>query len=152
MLLIDLYFTSYTSLRPMHTSFKRSATQFLTLALFALSMAGCSSSKLSATSLTTPVNNEVVKTDARAAAGPVTAKVIGVHPLDDAQSALGRRTIYFDYDSARVASSSTPLLEAHSRYLCSQTRAKIRLEGHADERGGREYNLALGQKRADAVR
>ena len=80
------------------------------------------------------------------------AKVVAVHSLDDANSALGGRIIYFDYDSARVAPSSTAQLDAHGRYLRSSASARIRLEGHADERGGHEYNLALGQKRADAVR
>lgn len=62
------------------------------------------------------------------------------------------KIVYFDYDSFIIKPEFQSTIEAHAQYLKSNTRAKISLEGHTDERGGREYNLALGQKRADAVR
>ena len=62
------------------------------------------------------------------------------------------RVIYFDYDSFTVRSEFQPAVDAHSRFLTSNKVRKIAIEGHTDERGGREYNLALGQKRAEAVR
>ena len=62
------------------------------------------------------------------------------------------RVIYFDYDSFTVRSEFQPAVDAHSRFLTSNKAGKIAIEGHTDERGGREYNLALGQKRAEAVR
>ena len=62
------------------------------------------------------------------------------------------RVIYFDYDSFTVRSEFQSAVDAHSRCLTSNTARKIAIEGHTDERGGREYNLALGQKRAEAVR
>lgn len=62
------------------------------------------------------------------------------------------RVIYFDYDSFTVRSEFQSAVDAHSRFLTSNTARKIAIEGHTDERGGREYNLALGQKRAEAVR
>lgn len=61
------------------------------------------------------------------------------------------RVIYFDYDSFTVRSEFQSAVDAHSRFLTSNKAGKIAIEGHTDERGGREYNLALGQKRADAV-
>ena len=60
--------------------------------------------------------------------------------------------IYFDLDSYTVKSEYQSVLEAHSRYLRADRNRRVNLEGHTDARGGSEYNLALGQKRADAVR
>jgi len=62
------------------------------------------------------------------------------------------RVVYFDFDSYVVKPEFTSLLEANARYLKADTQRRVSLEGHTDERGGREYNLALGQKRAEAVR
>jgi peptidoglycan-associated lipoprotein len=62
------------------------------------------------------------------------------------------RVFYFDYDSFTVRSEYQSAVDAHSRFLTSNKARKIASEGHTDERGGREYNLALGQKRAEAVR
>lgn len=62
------------------------------------------------------------------------------------------KIVYFDYDSFIIKPEFQSTIDAHAQFLKSNTRAKISLEGHTDERGGREYNLALGQKRADAVR
>ena len=62
------------------------------------------------------------------------------------------KVIYFDYDSYIVKPEFQAVIEAHAQFLKSSQRAKVSLEGHTDERGSREYNLALGQKRADAVR
>ena len=60
--------------------------------------------------------------------------------------------IFFDYDSYSVKPEFQSTIDAHAQFLKANPRAKVSLEGHTDERGGREYNLALGQKRADAVR
>ena len=73
-------------------------------------------------------------------------------PLKDPASPLAQRSIYFDYDSADVQDSYRPTLQAHSDYLTSHKDAKVVLQGNTDERGSREYNLALGQRRADSVR
>lgn len=62
------------------------------------------------------------------------------------------RLVYFDYDSYVIRSEFQPVVEAHAKFLKANPARKIALEGHTDERGGREYNLALGQKRAEAVR
>jgi peptidoglycan-associated lipoprotein len=78
-------------------------------------------------------------------------KEVVIHPLDDPKSALASRSVFFEFDSAQVAASSTQMLTEHAKYMRAHSSAKVRLEGNTDERGGREYNLALGQKRADAV-
>lgn len=73
-------------------------------------------------------------------------------PLDDPQSLLAERLVYFDFDRDAVRPEFVPMLEAHARYLSQNPGARMRLEGHTDERGTREYNLALGERRAQSVR
>jgi peptidoglycan-associated lipoprotein len=60
--------------------------------------------------------------------------------------------VFFDYDSFVVRAEARPVIESHARFLQANKQRKANLEGHTDDRGGREYNLALGQKRAEAVR
>lgn len=62
------------------------------------------------------------------------------------------RVVYFDYDSFVIRPEFQSVIEAHAKYIRSDKARKVSIEGHTDERGGREYNLALGQKRAEAVR
>lgn len=64
----------------------------------------------------------------------------------------GLRIVYFDYDSFAIKPEYQSVIESHARYIKADKARKIAIEGHTDERGGREYNLALGQKRAEAVR
>ncbi len=77
---------------------------------------------------------------------------VQVAPTQAAQPEAMARVIYFDYDSFVVRPEFAATLEAHAKYLAADRTRKLALEGHTDERGGREYNLALGQKRAEAVR
>jgi len=64
---------------------------------------------------------------------------------------LSRRTLYFDFDSAQVRGEDIPVVQAHAQYLLSHPQARVTLEGHTDERGSREYNVALGEARAKSV-
>lgn len=72
-------------------------------------------------------------------------------PLDDPNSLLSTRVIYFDYDSSEIRPADLSVVEAHARYLLNTPGAGILLEGHTDERGSREYNVALGERRGLAV-
>ena len=65
---------------------------------------------------------------------------------------MSRREIFYDYDSFIVKDEYKPLLEAHAAYLKNNRNARIKVEGNTDERGSREYNLALGQKRSESVK
>lgn len=82
----------------------------------------------------------------------------GVTPVDIGKSTqqaavpAGPRIVYFDYDSFIIKPEFQSVIEAHARYIKADKGRKVAIEGHTDERGGREYNLALGQKRAEAVR
>ena len=72
--------------------------------------------------------------------------------LKDPRSPLSKRSVYFDSDSYVVKDEFQALLTAHGRFLSANPAMKMLIQGNADERGSREYNLALGQKRADAVK
>ena len=63
-----------------------------------------------------------------------------------------RNSVYFDYDSYIIRADARPLIDAHAKLLAQQPALKVTIQGNTDERGSREYNLALGQKRAEAVR
>jgi peptidoglycan-associated lipoprotein len=76
----------------------------------------------------------------------------GGNPLRDPASVLSKRAVYFDFDSFVVRDEFRPLIEAHGRYLAGNRNARMTIQGNTDERGSREYNIALGQKRADAVK
>jgi peptidoglycan-associated lipoprotein len=75
-----------------------------------------------------------------------------VDPLNDPKGVLAKRSVYFDYDSYAVRDDAKPVVENHSAYLNKNKARKVLIQGNTDERGGTEYNLALGQKRAEAVR
>ena len=65
---------------------------------------------------------------------------------------VGNETIYFNYDKSDVKEAGRAVVERHSKHLASHAGTRVRLEGHADERGSREYNVALGQRRSQSVR
>jgi peptidoglycan-associated lipoprotein len=65
---------------------------------------------------------------------------------------LAKRTIYFDFDSSEIKGEGTDIVAAHAKYLSTHPSVHVRLEGNTDERGSREYNIGLGERRAQAVR
>ena len=76
----------------------------------------------------------------------------GENAINDPSSPLYNRVVYFEYDSSTVRPEDLITLEAHAAYLGEHPNVTIRLQGHTDERGSREYNLALGERRAISVR
>jgi peptidoglycan-associated lipoprotein len=74
------------------------------------------------------------------------------NPLKDPSSILSKRTIYFEFDRDDIRAEYVPVVEAHGKYLRENRGAKMLIQGSADERGSREYNLALGQRRSDAIK
>ena len=97
----------------------------------------------------TPDSSTPVSNEAKSSVAPVST--VSSENLAAGPSGVSK-IIYFDYDSFVVKSEFQSAIEGHAQFLKNNPRAKVSLEGHTDERGGREYNLALGQKRADAVR
>ena len=72
--------------------------------------------------------------------------------LDDPDSPLSNRTVYFEFDSSEVTAEDREVIDLHARYLAANPQQRVVLEGHADERGSREYNIGLGDRRAQSVR
>jgi peptidoglycan-associated lipoprotein len=72
--------------------------------------------------------------------------------FDDPSTFLSKRVIYFQYDTTDVSAEYQPIVLAHANYLARNPNISVLLEGHTDERGSREYNLALGERRAQSVR
>ena len=90
------------------------------------------------------------------AAAPVAAPAAPAQtvmdPLNDPKSILAGRSVYYPFDVSVVQAADKPLVEAHAKYLSEHASHTVRLEGNCDERGSNEYNLALGQRRADGVK
>jgi peptidoglycan-associated lipoprotein len=84
-------------------------------------------------------------------AGQSAVTTVDLNRADEAANANMPRAVYFDFDSFVVKDEFRPVVELHAKRLAGQRSRKLALEGHTDERGGSEYNLALGQKRAEAV-
>lgn len=123
----------------------RSVSLFASLSLASLLLVGCSSTPLA----DKPVDAATPTSDARTV-GTVTAQ--STLAPEVAEDALAKRSIYFDYDDSLLNGAAKPVIEAHGKYLAANKARKIVIQGNTDERGGAEYNLALGQKRAEAVR
>ena len=79
---------------------------------------------------------------------PMTAMAM----LEQTEGELSDRTIYFEFDSAKLTSESIEILETHGNFIAGNGEVSVRLEGHADERGSREYNIGLGERRAQTIR
>jgi len=92
--------------------------------------------------------------------GPVTTPLEGAEAkgaildprLRDPNHILSKRTVYFDFDSFVIKEEFKPLIQAHAKFLSENKDARATIQGNADDRGSREYNLALGQKRSEAVK
>jgi len=95
-----------------------------------------------------PASVPMKQVDTRTVAPVVATEV---DPLMDPNGVLAKRSVYFDFDSYVIKDEFNSLLAAHAKFLSSHTEHKVMVQGNTDERGGREYNLALGQKRAVAV-
>jgi peptidoglycan-associated lipoprotein len=110
---------------------------------------GCASTKTDEapaapepTSSATPQSATPTPTGTRSSSG---------QPVGDPRASFAKRSVYYEFDKYDVKAEYRPLVEAHAKYLRDNSSAKMRIEGNADERGSREYNLALGQRRAESV-
>lgn len=111
---------------------------------------------------TVPVDDKSVATTGSGTAGANTtgtntsgvsgSNTASSNPLNDPASPLAKRAIYFDLDSYVVRDEFKPTVTSHAQYLAAHPSQKMTIEGNTDERGSREYNIALAQKRADAVK
>jgi peptidoglycan-associated lipoprotein len=132
--------------------------KFLVAAAMAALLAGCSTQPAAPVDEQSAAAAAAAAKDGAATSGTTTSGVsgsatgTGANPLKDPNNILSKRSIYFEFDSFVVEDKYKAQIDAHSRYLSANRSAKVTLQGHTDERGSREYNIALGQKRADAVK
>ena len=120
-------------------------------------LAGCASESAKETSKAPieeakPAAQQPAEKPAAAESKPMTAQPVSANPLTDPNNILSKRSIYYDFDKAIIKDEYTPLIQAHSAYLVDHRSVHITIQGNCDERGSREYNLALGQRRADSVK
>jgi peptidoglycan-associated lipoprotein len=123
----------------------------LTLMALSLSVAGCASKPPKPA----PAAPNAATTGANGA-GANDANAAGANAEDEAAGPQGgllaTRVVYFDFDSSEIGGAGVAVVAAHARYLAANPGTRVRLEGHTDERGSREYNIGLGERRAQAVR
>ena len=120
-------------------------------ALFVAVLAACSSNPIKDTA-PTKVEEKSPATSNGPTTQPATQAPVSINPLKDPNNILSKRSIYFDFDDFTVKDEYKALVQAHAKYLTQNGSAKTTVQGNTDERGSREYNLALGQKRAEAVK
>ena len=119
---------------------------------FALLLGACASQQAAETPQPAPAPAEAPAPAPAPQAQPVEQPKMAMNPLHDPNSILAKRSIFFDFDRSNIKPEFEALIEAHAGYMKDHSSAMIRVEGNCDERGSREYNLALGQRRADSVR
>ena len=148
----------------MNTPGSRALLTPVAMALVLVALAGCESTKLNDTARNVPVETRspTASGAGQSAAGSTAAtpqSSVTTVNLGNQGSAAGaaamtlpsQKVVYFDYDSFAIKDDFKPVIDGYGRVLSAQRAKKVVVEGHTDERGGREYNLALGQKRAEAV-
>lgn len=117
----------------------------------AAALAACSSTPLDTKAPVATASPAAPATAPSANSAQSKVATVTLDPLDDPKSGLAARSVYFAYDDFSVDPKYQPLVQAHGQYLQTHAQAQIRVEGNADERGSHEYNLALGDKRAQIV-
>jgi peptidoglycan-associated lipoprotein len=129
-------------------------------AFIVAALAGCKSTDTQnaapvedgAPTATAPATGSGATTAGTSPAGVSGTPGAGAAALRDPNNILSKRSVYFDYDQFVIKDEYKAMIEAHAKYLQANRNARATLQGHTDERGTREYNIALGQKRADAVK
>ncbi|MBV5293523.1 MAG: peptidoglycan-associated lipoprotein Pal [Curvibacter lanceolatus] len=131
----------------------KSLSSLAALSAVVVLLSACSSAPKATAPVSTPVASTPAPAPAAPAAQPQSAVAQVVVPdyLDPNNPLSKDRSVFFAYDDFSVASKYQPVVERHGKYLAQHASVQIRVEGNADERGSSEYNLALGQKRAEAT-
>lgn len=130
----------------------KSLSSLAALSAAVVLLSACSSAPKATAPESAPVATQTSAPAAPAAqAQSAVAQVVVPDYLDPNNPLSKDRSVYFGYDDFSVASKYQPVIERHGKYLAQHASVQIRVEGNADERGSAEYNLALGQKRAEAT-
>jgi len=114
-------------------------------------LAACSSTPIDTPKAPVSTAQPTVPDGSSGGAATSNVATVTIDPLDDPKGELAGRSIYFAFDDFSVDAKYQPLIQAHGKYIGAHDVAQIRVEGNTDERGSREYNLSLGDKRAQIV-
>ena len=125
--------------------------RFLLALVFAVSISACKTTEPETDTTATDTTDTTPTTDVTTAAAPDPRDYTDARNFDNSESLLSKRVIYFDFDKSEVKSEYRATVAAHAAYISAHGSARVTLEGHADERGTREYNLALGERRGNGV-
>ncbi|MGH8744290.1 MAG: peptidoglycan-associated lipoprotein Pal [Burkholderiales bacterium] len=116
-------------------------------------LAGCASKEVQEQSKSTVEERGTTQQPTTAPkTAPVQQGSVAADPLHDPNNILSKRSVYYDFDKSVIKDEYRALVDAHAQYLSSNRSARVTIQGNCDERGSREYNLALGQRRADGVK
>jgi len=120
---------------------------------FAVAISACKTTEPEDTTDTTDTTDTAPAevTDATTSGAPDPRDYTDSRNFDNSESLLSKRVIYFDFDRSEVKSEYRAIVAAHASYAASHSSARVTLEGHADERGTREYNLGLAERRGNAI-
>jgi peptidoglycan-associated lipoprotein len=135
-----------------------SKTAVWTAIALAAVLAGCQQNPPAEKGVAVEERNVTAGNTGATTSGTTGANVAGTNtttqgnPLRDPRNILSKRSVFFDFDSYAVKDDFRPLIDAHGKYLQGNRQARMTIQGNCDERGSREYNIALGQRRADAVK
>ena len=125
--------------------------RFLLALVIAVSISACKTTEPATDTTDTDTTDTKPATDVTTAAAPDPRDYTDARNFDNSESLLSRRVIYFDFDKSEIRAEYRPIVAAHAAYVSAHGSARVTLEGHADERGTREYNLGLAERRSNSV-
>jgi len=125
--------------------------RFLLALVIAVAMSACKTTEPEPEPVAEPEPAPVVEPEVTTIAAPDPHDYSDARNFDNSESLLSKRVIYFDFDKSEVRAEYRPIVAAHASYVASHGSSRVTLEGHADERGTREYNLGLGERRGNSV-
>ncbi|MDY0066538.1 MAG: peptidoglycan-associated lipoprotein Pal [Steroidobacteraceae bacterium] len=128
------------------------AQQILLIVLSGLALAGCPKRPQTLPDASTPEESVGATTGGVYGEDDVSSRGLSAEQLALEEATSAGTVVYFDYDRAEIKPEYVPIVAAHAKFLNGDANRRVRLEGHSDERGSREYNIGLGERRAQAVR
>jgi len=125
--------------------------RFLLALVIAVSISACKTTEPATDTTPDEPTDTKPATEVTTAAAPDPRDYTDARNFDNSESLLSKRVIYFDFDKSEIKAEYRSIVAAHAAYVSAHGSARVTLEGHADERGTREYNLGLGERRGNAV-
>jgi peptidoglycan-associated lipoprotein len=129
----------------------KSTWRILLALVIAITISACKTTEPETDTTATETDTAPVVEEATTSAAPDPRDYTDARNFDNSESLLSKRVIYFDFDKSEVKSEYRAIVAAHATYVSANGSARVTLEGHADERGTREYNLGLGERRGNSI-